>query len=260
MSEGLRIHPGRIREQIQRLRAWRGGWNEGIERARRTSRALGETVRAVPGQRFEGMAVALHGRLVRGSERVERLARTLEQALERLETAFQEAAAELREEILPFSLTTTSLAVDALGHELPNQFAVTFPTASGRIPWNTACGPVALSIALSRVRGRITPAQEVADRLVQEVWKDQPDKRPSPGAKQARAMTDSWDLINTAGLYGVQGKMVSFDLAGEGDPSEKAWNDLQRLTRQPGAVMVLVTAKGTTSYSFLLVGEASLDG
>jgi len=219
-----------------------------------------ETVRAVPGQGFQAKTTTHHQHLGLVAERVERLARTLEQALERLETAFQEAAAELREEILPFSLTTTPLAVDALGHELPNQFVITFPTASGRIPWNTACGPVALSIALSRVRGRITPAQEVADRLVQEVWKDQPDKRPSPGAKQARAMTDSWDLINTAGLYGVQGKMVSFDLAGEGDPSEKAWNDLQRLTRQPGAVMVLVTAKGTTSYSFLLVGEASLDG
>ncbi len=97
MESELRVHPGRIQESIRRLRAWQGEWAERLEHARRVSIALIETVRAVPGQGFQAKATTHHQHLGLVAERVERLARTLEQALERLETAFQEAAQPLRE-------------------------------------------------------------------------------------------------------------------------------------------------------------------
>lgn len=88
MGEGLQLHPGRIREQIRRLRAWQAEWVGQMERAQRASIALIETVRAAPGHGFQTKAAAHQRHLGRIAEQVERLARALEQALERLEHAY----------------------------------------------------------------------------------------------------------------------------------------------------------------------------
>ncbi len=97
MSRELRVHPEAIRELSQSLRAWRGRWIPQLEAAQRTAWALIQVVRAVPGRGFEMAAEADRVRLVEMGDRVEMLARTLEQALARLETAFHQAARLLQE-------------------------------------------------------------------------------------------------------------------------------------------------------------------
>ncbi len=97
MATPLRVHQEAIREVVQRLRTWHARWMPRLEAAQRTAYALVETVQAVPGQRFEVAATANRVRLSGAGERAEAMARTLEQALTRLETAFQQAAQRIQE-------------------------------------------------------------------------------------------------------------------------------------------------------------------
>lgn len=92
MNGVLRVHPEGIRETIRRLRAWRVRWDAEFRNAQREGLALIRAVHAVPGRGFEETSTAQQLRLSQVGERVERLARVLEQALARLETAFYEAA------------------------------------------------------------------------------------------------------------------------------------------------------------------------
>ncbi len=92
MSSSLRIHPEEVRQQIQRLRRWRAEWAEQLRAAQRVGIALIETVRAAPGRGFQAENTAQARYLGRIEGQVELLTRTLEQALARLESAFQEAA------------------------------------------------------------------------------------------------------------------------------------------------------------------------
>lgn len=100
MATALRVHREAIREAVQRLRAWHAQWTTRLEAAQRTAGALGETVRAVPGQRFEAAASANRVRLREVGEQAEALARALEQALMRLEMAFQQAARRIQGPLL----------------------------------------------------------------------------------------------------------------------------------------------------------------
>ncbi|MCS7351615.1 hypothetical protein [Thermoflexus sp.] len=244
MSGALRINPDEVRERIQRLRRWREGWAERLEAARRTSRMLAEAVRAVPGQRWEMEAGRHAVGLAKAGERAEGLAQVLESALARLEAAFQEAAALLREPIPRPIVTTTPLAVDAHQRPLANQFSIDFPTPSGPVPWSTACGPVALSMVLSRIQGRLIPAQEVANKLV-EVTGKTPRLNPKG---HVNILTTHQDLLRTARAYeGVQAERLTMHFKAGRDPSEQAWEHLREATSRPGGVIALVTAKRSTS-------------
>ncbi|MCS6964838.1 glycoside hydrolase family 108 protein [Thermoflexus sp.] len=120
MSFILRVHPGEIREQIQRLRTWRAEWSERMRAAQRVGIALVETVRAAPGRGFQMETTAQRRGLGQIEERVELLARTLEQALERLESAFQEAAQLLRE---PLMSTAPGIATTAVAASFEEAYA-----------------------------------------------------------------------------------------------------------------------------------------
>lgn len=245
MEKALRIHQEAIRETIRQLRAWSAQWEETRAQAQRAAQALVDAAQAAPARAFEAATAQTLNQLQRSGERIRVLADTMEQALHRLEEAFLQAAHELRGEWMALSLpttpltVTTPLAVDAFGKPLPNQFVIKFPTSNGEgIPWKTACGPVALAMALSRLLGHPIPAQEVANRLVEITG-----KQPTVDGKGRVNTLTSWsDLISTAKAYNIYGKIVSLS-------SEEAWQELQGLMRQGGAVIALVTAKSNTSYT-----------
>lgn len=244
MGAVLRVNRDEVREWIQQLRKWRTEWEGQLEAAQRVSRLLAEAVQAAPRVPWEARARLNDSRLVRVGERVEELAQVLERALACLEAAFRDAAALLQEPILRPILTTTPLAVDAHQRPLANQFSIRFPTPTGPVPWSTACGPVALSMVLSRIRGQLIPAQEVADRLVQITGKTaKPD-----GKGRVNVFTSYLDLLNTARAYGgVEAELRTMTFQEGRNPSEQAWEHLREATSQPGGVIALVTAKRFTS-------------
>ncbi|WP_376792676.1 hypothetical protein [Thermoflexus sp.] len=113
MNRELQVHLEAIRELIQSLRAWRRRWVPQLEAAQRTAWALIQVVPAAPGRGFEMAATADRVRLVEMGERVEALARTMEQALARLEKAFHQAAGLLQEPSMTSTgtpLPTTTVA------------------------------------------------------------------------------------------------------------------------------------------------------
>lgn len=239
MERNLRIHREAIRETIRQLRAWSARWEETRGQAQRAAQALVDAAQAAPARAFEAATARTLHQLQQSGERIRLLADILEQALHHLKEAFLQAAQPLAEGwIAPLQLPVTPLAVEASGTPIPNQFMVQFPTPQGPIPWATACGPVALSMALSRLTRRPIPAQEVANRLVEITG-----KAPEVEGGRATALTTTWDLIATANAYGIHGERVSL----RGSSSEEAWHELQGLMRQPIAVMALVTAKGSTT-------------
>lgn len=300
MSSTLRVHPERIREQIQRLRAWGEAWRAQGEASRQTARALMEVVQAVPGQRGGAVLEALQGRLARQAEVAEQLARVLEQALERLETAFREAAELIRAETPGgFRLPTVPLAVGPDGRAMASQFEVSIPAARIQadwlqmidrsdipearkaqlkaeiqamaeqgipIPYNLACGWVALSMALSHQLGRPIPAQEVVnralevhpgfrDRVLRNLTADLVAGRTVKadrlaGMREARAEKDRAEYVTTAfedlapvaRSYGLE--MEQFATPNDKHPDE-LWDRLNQRMQRGETVVALVNATGS---------------
>jgi hypothetical protein len=241
MTQEVRIDRDGVREVARALRAAHARWMETLARAQRARQALAAAVQAAPGRAFETAAAQTAHRLQQGGERLLRLAETLEKALQRLEEAFAEAARAVEEGWIAPPLPTTPLAVDGSGEPLPNQFVLRFRAEGVDLPWNAGCGPMALSMALSRLKGRPIPAQAVADRLIQET-KMKPQK--PPGEERAINYTRAEDLQKTARAYGVEGRKVDLD----GSSSEAAWEALQaQIIRPRTAVIALVTAKSQTT-------------
>lgn len=241
MTQEARIDRDGVREVARALRAAHARWMETLARAQRARQALAAAVQAAPGRAFEAAAAQTAHRLQQGGERLLRLAETLEKALQRLEEAFAEAARAVEEGWIAPPLPTTPLAVDGSGEPLPNQFVLRFRAEGVDLPWNAGCGPMALSMALSRLKGRPLPAQAVADRLIQET-KMKPQK--PPGEERAINYTRAEDLQKTARAYGVEGRKVDLD----GSSSEAAWEALQaQIIRPRTAVIALVTAKSQTT-------------
>jgi hypothetical protein len=241
MTQEVRIDRDGVREVARALRAAHARWMETLARAQRARQALAAAVQAAPGRAFEAAAAQTAHRLQQGGERLLRLAETLEKALQRLEEAFAEAARAVEEGWIAPPLPTTPLAVDGSGEPLPNQFVLRFRAEGVDLPWNAGCGPMALSMALSRLKGRPIPAQAVADRLIQET-KMKPQK--PPGEERAINYTRAEDLQKTARAYGVEGRKVDLD----GSSSEAAWEALQaQIIRPRTAVIALVTAKSQTT-------------
>jgi hypothetical protein len=241
MTQEVRIDRDGVREVARALRAAHARWMETLAQAQRARHALAAAVQAAPGRAFETAAAQTAHRLQQGGERLLRLAETLEKALQRLEEAFAEAARAVEEGWIAPPLPTTPLAVDGSGEPLPNQFVLRFRAEGVDLPWNAGCGPMALSMALSRLKGRPIPAQAVADRLIQET-KMKPQK--PPGEERAINYTRAEDLQKTARAYGVEGRKVDLD----GSSSEAAWEALQaQIIRPRTAVIALVTAKSQTT-------------
>ena len=241
MTQEARIDRDGVREVARALRAAHARWMETLARAQRARQALAAAVQAAPGRAFEAAAAQTAHRLQQGGERLLRLAETLEKALQRLEEAFAEAARAVEEGWIAPPLPTTPLAVDGSGEPLPNQFVLRFRAEGVDLPRNAGCGPMALSMALSRLKGRPLPAQAVADRLIQET-KMKPQK--PPGEERAINYTRAEDLQKTARAYGVEGRKVDLD----GSSSEAAWEALQaQIIRPRTAVIALVTAKSQTT-------------
>ncbi|MFN3928729.1 MAG: hypothetical protein ACK4OK_03745 [Thermoflexus sp.] len=278
----FRVHPNQVRERIQQLRAWRAEWVAKGEQAQRAARQLGDVVRAVPGQRFEATVTVHQAKLTAVSERIEALARTMEQALERLEGAFRQAAhlvAQGSREAMP--LPTVPLAMDARGNRLSSQFAVQIPAdriqawidqdsdlspelkaqlkeaiqQQRRIPYNLACGWVALSMALSHQLGRTVPAQEVVHqalevhpgfrkRVIQNLVEDLGKRPIAAGAAdnpdEAYVTTRGEDLDEVARAYGVR---VERFLAPPGEQNADAmWDHLRGRLQRGEDVIALVNA------------------
>jgi len=241
MSPDLWIDRDLVQQLARALRAGHARWMETLAHAHRARQALAATVQAAPGRAFEAAAAHAAHRLQHGGERLRRLAETLEKALQRLEAAFAEAARPLEEGWIAPPLPTTPLAVDGSGAPLPHQFALRFRSGEVDLPWSTACGPVALSMALSRLAGRPIPAQEVADRLVQQT---QMKPEQPPGEERAINYTGVMHLQAAAQAYGVAGRKVEL----EGSSAEAAWEALQaQIIRPRTAVMALVTAQSRTT-------------
>ncbi len=243
MTQDLLLDRDGLQELARQLRAAHARWMETLTQADRARQTLAAAVQAAPGRAFEAATAQTAHRLQQGGERLLRLAETLEKALQRLEEAFYTAARAVAEGGIAPPLPTTPLAVDGSGAPLPNQFVLRFRAEGVDLPWSTACGPVALSMALSRLTGRPLPAQEVADRLVRET-KMKPQK--PPGEERAINYTRAADLQKTARAYGVEGRMVYLD----GSSSEAAWAALRdQITRPRAAVIALVTAKSRTTQT-----------
>lgn len=238
MERSLRIHREAIQETIRQLRTWSARWEETRGQAQRAAQAMVDAAQAAPARAFEAATARTLHQLQQSGERIRLLADILEQALHRLEEAFLQAAQIMSGEWIAPPLPTTPLAVGASGRPIPNQFVLQFPTPQGPIPWATGCGPMALSMALSRLTRYPIPAQEVANRLVEITG-----KAPEVEGGRATALTTTRDLISTANAYGIHGERVSL----RGRSSEEAWQELQGLVRQPVAVMALVTAKSSTT-------------
>jgi hypothetical protein len=250
MTQEVRIDRDGVREVARALRAAHARWMETLARAQRARQALAAAVQAAPGRAFEAAAAQTAHRLQQGGERLLRLAETLEKALQRLEEAFAEAARAVEEGWIAPPLPTTPLAVDGSGAPLPNQFVLRFRAEGVDLPWNAGCGPMALSMALSRLKGRPLPAQAVADRLVREnrlgerLEQERQEKGHLPST--VSYYTNDAHLRKTAQAYGVEGQRVYLD----GSSSEAAWAALRdQIIRPRTAVIALVTAKSrTTQY------------
>ncbi|HXF70623.1 MAG TPA: hypothetical protein VNK89_12550, partial [Thermoflexus sp.] len=243
---------------------------------------LGDVVRAVPGQRFEVTAAAYQVKLNQVSEHIEVLARTLEEALERLEGAFQQAAhlvAQGSREAMP--LPTVPLAMDVKGNWLPSQFTVQIPAdriqalidqdanlspelkaqlkeaiqRQPKIPYNLACGWVALSMALSHQLGRMVPAQEVVDqaleahpdfrkRVIRNLVEDLGKRPIAAGAadqpSESYVTTGEKDLNEVARAYGV--RVGRFDVPPGEQNADAVWDHLQGRLQQGEDVIALVNA------------------
>ena len=246
MTQDIRIDRDGVREVARALRAAHARWMETLAQAHRARQALAAAVGAAPGRAFEAAAAQTAHRLQPGGERILRLAETLETALQRLEEAFYAAAQAIEEGWIAPPLPTTPLAVDSTGAPLPNQFVLRFRAEGVDLPWSAACGPVALSMALSRLAGRPIPAQDVADRLIQ-VRQIPPEVAELPnGGRKATRYTSAADLLETAKkAYGVEGQKVDLD----GSSSEAAWAALRdQITRPRTTVIALVTAKSHTTH------------
>ncbi len=292
MDTVLRVHPEQIRGQIQRLRAWGEAWRAQAEASRRVALALAEAVQAVPGQRGGAALEALHRGLARRAEEAEQLARTLERALERLEIAFREAAELIRAETPGgFRLPTVPLAVGPDGRSMASQFEVSIPATriqadwlqmidrSGipeerkaqlkaeiqamaeqgiPIPYNLACGWVALSMALSHQLGRPIPAQEVVnralevapgfrDRVLRNLTEDLIAGRPVKadgwaGMRKAEAeyvTTGFVDLAPVARSYGLE--LEKFKTP-TGEHPDELWDRLNQRMQRGETVIALVNA------------------
>ncbi len=291
MAPKLQVNPQAILEAGQRLRAWEARWAAARERCQQTARALAGAVRAVPGQRFEAAAETTMTRLAAASERVDALARTLAHAMDRLEAAFQQAArlvapgSEVRS-----PLPTVPLAVGPDGERLPSQFVIQIPlnpiradlekmidadpslTAERKaelkekiqkmadqhtpIPYNLACGWVALSMTLSHQLGRPIPAQEVVnralethpgfrDRVLRNLASDLQANRTVKAdsladVEGAWVTTGTTDLKTVAQTYGVT--VESFTTpAGDRDP-DAVWEHIGERLRRKEDVIALVNA------------------
>ena len=242
MTQDLHIDRDGVREVARALRAAHARWMETLAHAHRARQALAATVGAAPGRAFEAAAAQTVHRLQQAGERILRLAETLETALQRLEEAFYAAARAIEEGWIAPPLPTTLLAVDSTGAPLPHPFVLRFRAEGVDWPGSAACGPVALSMALSRLAGRPIPAQEVADRLIRETQM-QPQK--PLGEEKAINYTRAADLLKTAPAYGVEGRKVDLD----GSSSEAAWAALRdQITRPRTAVIARVTAKSHTTH------------
>jgi len=120
MSQVLRVHPERVREQIRQLRAWRVAWSDRLRAAQWIAIQMLAVVRARP------VVVSYPGRnypkqhLGRVEDLAEELAQRLEQALNILETAFEEAAQLLRE---PLSLPNDLLPATAVSASFEEAYA-----------------------------------------------------------------------------------------------------------------------------------------
>ncbi|WP_376789561.1 glycoside hydrolase family 108 protein [Thermoflexus sp.] len=180
MSSSLRIHPEEVRQQIQRLREWRAEWAERLRTAQWLGIALIETVHAVPGRGFQTENKAQARHLGRVEGQVELLARTLEQALARLEDAFQEAARLLQEPILSATMGTLPTAAVAASFEEAYAFIRKWEGGYGHDPHDRG-GPTNMGITQAtyddyrRRHGlppqevaRITPAE--AEAIYREFW------------------------------------------------------------------------------------------
>lgn len=247
MHQGQRfqLSPGALRAQIQRLRAWRQAWAAAVHTGQRTTRTLGAVVRAVPGQQAEASLMAQWARLEKVAEHGKTLARALEHALDYLEAAFHAAARIVAEGVIvhrPTDLPLTSLAVDGSGQNLPDQFGIRFRADGKDLRWTAACGPVALSMALSRLADRPIPAQEVADQLVRKARLKPPQEKQ---ATTYTGYTSARHLMQTAQeAYGVKAQQVDL----EGSSPEAAWEALRRQVSRPQtAVIALVTVKRRTT-------------
>jgi hypothetical protein len=248
MTQEVRIDRDGVREVARALRAAHARWMETLARAQRARQALAAAVQAAPGRTFEAAAAQTAHRLQQGGERLLRLAETLEKALQRLEEAFAEATRAVEEGWIAPPLPTTPLAVDGSGEPLPNQFVFRFRADGVDLPWNAGCGPMALSMALSRLKGRPIPAQAVADRLVREnrlgerLEQERQEKGHLPST--VSYYTNDAHLRKTAQAYGVEGQRVYLD----GSSSEAAWAALRdQIIRTRTAVIALVTAKSQTT-------------
>lgn len=191
MSSGLRIHPEEVRQQIQRLRGWRAEWAEQLRTAQRLGIALIETIRAVPGRGFQAEHTAQARYLGRVEDRAELLARTLEQALARLENAFQEAARLLQEPISSAAMGALPTAAVAASFEEAYAFIRKWEGGYVHDPHDRG-GPTNMGIIQAtydeyrRRHGlppqevaRITPAE--AEAIYREFWEQSGAERlPRP--------------------------------------------------------------------------------
>ncbi|MER3401168.1 MAG: hypothetical protein C4313_08620 [Thermoflexus sp.] len=249
-GRSLRLDLTEARQALRAMEGRAAHLLETLEAAGRMGEAASGAVRALPGERFHHAFPAAVRAGMRELERARGMARALEEALACLEAAFQNAARRLAfpASVLPH-LAATPLAVDASGRPLPDQFAIRM-TAAGSVPWTAACGPVALSMALSHVLGRPIPAQEVADRVAPYALARTAQKEgvTVPALIQqirargkAGVYTAASDLLAASQAYGVSGDKVFLSRASP----EEGWQGMKQLLDRPGAVIALVRALDT---------------
>lgn len=263
----LQVQPEAVRVCAQALRQWAERWAELGKRAQAVGGQLAEATRAVPGERFGEIWTARAPRWAQKAERSRQLAMALEAGIARLEQAFQEAAQGLRAlSLTPQGpLPEAPLAVDADGRPLASQFELridpaflrqagvpeeTIARLHGRdreIRWYAACGPVALSVALSRLLGQPVPAQEVVNRMLAERIADSKFQgrirndaasRIQEGRPGMGFYTGELDLEAAARPYGAQVERISLP-SGQQDrlQHERLFprgDRLRRLPRRPG--------------------------
>ncbi len=263
----LQVQPEAVRACARRLRQWSEQWLELGKRAQAVGGQLAEATRAVPGERFGEIWTARAPRWAQKAERSRQLALALEEGIARLEQAFQEAAQGLRAlSLTPQGpLPEAPLAVDADGRPLASQFEMRIDPAflrqagvpdetiarlqerDGRIRWYAACGPVALSVALTHLLGQPVPAQEVVNRMLAERMADskfreriQSDvaNRIQEGRPGMGFYTGESDLKAAARPYGAQVERISLP-GGQQDP-DVLWQALQERMEQREPLMMLV--------------------
>lgn len=263
----LRVQPEAVRACAQALQRWAERWAELGKQAQAVGGQLVEVTRAVPGERFGSFWAAQAPRWTREAECSRQLAMALEAGIARLEQAFQEAAQELHALSLnpQGSLPEIPLAVDAEGRPLSSQFEIRIAPEflrqagvpdetiarlqerDGQIRWYAACGPVALSVALSRLLGQPVPAPEVVDRMLSERIADsefrgriQQDvaRRIQNGRQGVGFYTGTRDLGAAARSYGARVERATLP-NGQRDP-DALWQGLQERMEQGEQLMMLV--------------------